>query len=292
MKAVVGVDPYGKYAPSLDLFLRLGFPSPEVLLFSAVEPVLPDASFPELGASHPMAELLRQMEAAAQAEVDKEQARLAGMGVSASGKVGFGPAASGLLSLAEEQGVELAVTGSERKGAFGSLFFGSVTRALAIQCKTSLLVGKQAVGGDLTVVVAVDGSDYAEKSAAKFAAWGPSGIKRVHVVAADDVTASTVAAASLAHPEAAGELAMKVKESLVASVERVARGFSGLGAEVTSEVIEGEPKDVVRDCVRAAGAGLLVVGAQGHGFLDRLMLGSFALHQVVNEPSNVLVVRA
>jgi nucleotide-binding universal stress UspA family protein len=287
MKAVVGVDPYGKYAPALDLFLRLGFPSPEVLLFSAVEPVLPDASFPELGASHPMAELLRQMQAAAQAEVDKEQARLAGMGVAASGKVGFGPAASGMLAVAEQHGTELAVAGSERKGAFGSLFFGSVTRALAIQCKTSLLVGKEAVGGDLVAVVAVDGSDYAEKCAAKFGAWQPSGLKRVHVVAADNVTAGTLAAASLSHPEVAGELGMKVKETLAAS-----RGLSSLGAEVTSEVIEGDPKDVVRDCMKASGAAVLVIGAQGHGFLDRLMLGSFALHQVVNEPTNVLVVRA
>jgi nucleotide-binding universal stress UspA family protein len=188
--------------------------------------------------------------------------------------------------------MELAVAGSERKGAFGSLFFGSVTRALAIQCKTSLLVGKEAVGGDLVAVVAVDGSDYAEKCAAKFGAWQPSGLKRVHVVAADNVTAGTLAAASLSHPEVAGELGMKVKETLAASVERVARGLSSLGAEVTSEVIEGDPKDVVRDCMKASGAAVLVIGAQGHGFLDRLMLGSFALHQVVNEPTNVLVVRA
>jgi nucleotide-binding universal stress UspA family protein len=37
---------------------------------------------------------------------------------------------------------------------------------------------------------------------------------------------------------------------------------------------------------------LLILGAQGHGFLHRIMLGSVALHQIAVEEYPVLIVRS
>jgi nucleotide-binding universal stress UspA family protein len=37
---------------------------------------------------------------------------------------------------------------------------------------------------------------------------------------------------------------------------------------------------------------LLVLGSQGHGFMERIALGSTSLEQAIKQPYSVLVVRA
>jgi nucleotide-binding universal stress UspA family protein len=39
-------------------------------------------------------------------------------------------------------------------------------------------------------------------------------------------------------------------------------------------------------------ADILVMGAQGHGFVERVFIGSVSLHQALYEPYPVMIVRA
>jgi nucleotide-binding universal stress UspA family protein len=63
------------------------------------------------------------------------------------------------------------------------------------------------------------------------------------------------------------------------------------GVQVTTKIIEGNPKDVILDEARQWGADLIVVGAGGYGGPKRMVLGSVARSVVANAPCSVQVVR-
>jgi nucleotide-binding universal stress UspA family protein len=63
------------------------------------------------------------------------------------------------------------------------------------------------------------------------------------------------------------------------------------GVQVTTQIIEGNPKDVILDEARKWGADLIVVGAGGYGGPRRMVLGSVARSVVANAPCSVQVVR-
>ena len=60
-------------------------------------------------------------------------------------------------------------------------------------------------------------------------------------------------------------------------------------ADVTSELVQGDPRRVLAELSR--GASLTVVGSRGHGNLTELLLGSVARHLAAHAGSPVLVVR-
>jgi nucleotide-binding universal stress UspA family protein len=63
------------------------------------------------------------------------------------------------------------------------------------------------------------------------------------------------------------------------------------GVEVTTKIIEGNPRDVILDEAREWGADLIVVGAGGYGGRRRVVLGSVAGAVVATAPCSVQVVR-
>jgi nucleotide-binding universal stress UspA family protein len=63
------------------------------------------------------------------------------------------------------------------------------------------------------------------------------------------------------------------------------------GVEVTTKIIEGNPRDVILDEARKWGADLIVVGAGGYGSPGHMTLGSVAGAVVANASCSVQVVR-
>jgi nucleotide-binding universal stress UspA family protein len=63
------------------------------------------------------------------------------------------------------------------------------------------------------------------------------------------------------------------------------------GVQVTTKIIEGNPRDVILDEARDCGADLIVVGAGGYGSPRHMILGSVAGAVVANAPCSVQVVR-
>lgn len=63
-------------------------------------------------------------------------------------------------------------------------------------------------------------------------------------------------------------------------------------ASVTTNIIEGTPKDAIVEEARRWGADLIVLGSRGYGRVRRVMLGSVAAAVVANAPCSVQVVRA
>lgn len=63
------------------------------------------------------------------------------------------------------------------------------------------------------------------------------------------------------------------------------------GFQTTARVLQGDPREVLVDVVKAEGASMLVVGSHGRTGLAKLVLGSVASHVVAHAPCTVVVVK-
>jgi nucleotide-binding universal stress UspA family protein len=295
MKAILGVDPPNSFRPVLEMFCRLRFRDVEPHLVFSVESVSPDATFPQVLLDHPVALVIRHQEEEGRRTLREAAEELRGRGLEATESLVHGDAVRALRKAADEAGAELIVAGSARKGAFGSLFFGSVSKGLVVDAEQSVLIVKGGAGegdgpeeGPLTGVFATDHSEYANRCLDRLLAMGPAGLGRIVVLTAQRTNpgflatfgAGTQAAASRGH------------DDLLARCAAVCDRLEAICPDCVPRVEEGHPNDVIRECMALEKAHLLILGAQGHGFLNRLSIGSISFHQAVSEPHNVLVLRA
>ena len=63
------------------------------------------------------------------------------------------------------------------------------------------------------------------------------------------------------------------------------------GIEAEYRIVTGEFDSVIDEQMTKFNAELLILGAQGHGFMERLFIGSSCLQQVVATPHSVLILR-
>lgn len=77
----------------------------------------------------------------------------------------------------------------------------------------------------------------------------------------------------------------------MAELEAARLKMAQAGFECTSELVGGDPEDVLPAAVQAFGAGLLVVGAHGRSRIRRWMIGGSASHLLRVSPVPVLVLR-
>jgi nucleotide-binding universal stress UspA family protein len=206
------------------------------------------------------------------------------------GLVADGPPAACLVALAEDRKAELTVVGSGRKHG-ASFLFGSVRRALAIGSKVSVLTAEESnCVGPVTAVFATDHSDYANRCLAKLLEWGPRGLRKVHVVTAFDP--HSVAVKSLVYKlDSDAPPEVFVRQQLELKCQAAADQLTRAGYETAVHVVEGETNEVIVDAMKDVKADLLILGSQGHGFLERLLVGSVALHQVASAYYPILLIR-
>ncbi|MGV3618534.1 MAG: universal stress protein [Fimbriimonas sp.] len=276
MKTILGIDFEGHYEAALRLLASLRFSPNSVELLHADEPFatyVPLAYVPleTDGTRHDMAMAL--LEAA------REKGCTFGLRVEDQ-RYAIDPPAKALIEESMAQHVDLVAIGAREKTKYGGLFLGSVGRALTIGSPASVLVAKdELISADgQTVVLATDHSEYADEAVRLFVRMNPKGIKRLVLVTAISPKASQAALEEERRRHSQASLKM---------VEHL-KSFD-LPAEY--RVVEGEPDDVLAATMKDVGGDLLAMGAQGHGFLERVMLGSLSLQQVMASPFSTLILR-
>jgi nucleotide-binding universal stress UspA family protein len=198
-----------------------------------------------------------------------------------------------LLEFASREGSDLIAVHSVRKSALGSLFLGSVARGLAIGGSQSILIskGEPSPTGRISAVFATDHSPYATAALDKLIELRAGGIQHVHVVTAawmNDYDPDVI------HYDASkedGPTQEWLEEELAKKNCLAAELLQAAGFDVTTTVDPSKPVDAIRNAMDTRTADLLIMGAQGHGFIHRLFIGSTSLHQVVAEPYPVLLLR-
>lgn len=289
MRAIIGVDLSGSVAAAL-LFTRLSFSPADLTLVHVIESVFPDGSFPPFGPNHAITDMMYVREEEGKEALERARAAL---GNEASTEIRRGDPARELMTVASEANADLLAIYSEAKGTYGDLFFGSVAKGLVQAADQSLLIAKGEIApeGPLNVVFATDHSEYADRSLDLFLSWAPKGMGKVRVLTANETSPSV--AALLVHdlPHLKDEAPIWIRERLEDRNRKTVERFIRAGIEAEGIVLDAHPNDAMRTVMLDTKSDLLVLGAQGHGFLDRLRMGSKSFHQVVSERYSVLVLR-
>lgn len=280
-RIVAGID-FEHYPLALAFLARLRFETAEVRLMHVIESVLPDKSFPELEPTHPLSVLMAENKRQGDAELVKAGKMLQGAGYHVGTEIRRGDPARSLVEYANGLPADLLAVGSAQKGAWGSLFFGSVAKALTASAEQSILVAKSLPRSEegLTAVLAVDHSDYCNACIGRFIEWKARGVHRVTIVTARQ--AAYDLDLQLAHIDADFE----------AQNAEICNRLAAVGIECDHRLVQGHPNLAIEAAMQETKADLLILGARGHGFWDQFRLGSVSHYQVVATPHNVLVVRA
>jgi nucleotide-binding universal stress UspA family protein len=185
-------------------------------------------------------------------------------------EVGRGVAASALMRAAQ-QPTNMIVVGSRGLGGFASLVLGSVSRQLLEHASTPVVVvpsdSQVAPMRISRIVVGLDGSE----QAAHALRWA--------VGLADSFDAEVLAVHALEAKEAPrppGVEPLPDRERRAEMLDEWCEPARAAGVTVATEVVAGDPRDVLVDLADERGADLLVVGSHGQGPVARLLIGSTA----------------
>lgn len=293
MKAVVGVDGGCNCKPAIKLLGRLKFEHPQTCLAHFVNPI---PGF--ITSEAPNAPEMQEEYQTIMHNVGRDALQLAKddacqLDLHPTCRLRSGSPADGLSRLAEETHSDLVAIQAHPGSLWATSFLGSVGRSLAIGCHSSILISKGDVkdAGPVKVVLATDHSARSRQWIEKFLSWHPHGISEITVVTAYEVSAHEARILEANLPALDGMVGGWIEEHLQGLNKRVVEQLTAAGYKATSRVCAGKANDIIRQTVQDSQADLLVMGAQGHGFFDRLLIGSCSMHQIVAEPYPVLVVR-
>ncbi|MFP3901257.1 MAG: universal stress protein [Acidimicrobiia bacterium] len=199
-----------------------------------------------------------------------------------------GPAASVLLSVADEEAADLVVVGKRGTGRFEAAMLGSSALQVAEHASCPVLIvpdghAPERVG---SVVVGVDGSAPAESAlrwAADLAALLGAPLTVAHAV---DESFATVGAMVEGAGEAAGDPAVAEAEDALRSW---CRPVLDAGTAVEMVVERGDAASQLVRLAEPPGT-VVVVGSRGRGGFDELRLGSVSNRVVHHASSPVAVV--
>ena len=291
MKIILGVDAQTAHKPAICLLSRLHPLRREMLLVHAA-----DVSTAWSGAysdSFLQAEYTKAMQNVGLRALDEARSDSCAHDFHAKTRLVLGSAAHALITEAEKEHADLIAVNSTHKGVWSASFLGSISRALAIACPMSILVtkGERRLPQNPRIVFATDHSDYANKALDRFLEFKFDGISEVIVLTAFEVDENQVEVMSKGLPELGTSVTELIESRMLEKTKEVCEKLAAAGYKATPRVAQGPVNDMIRLTMQDTHADLLVLGAQGHGFLSRLFVGSTSLHQVVSEPYPVMVVR-
>lgn len=196
-----------------------------------------------------------------------------------------------LLDYCAETSADVLAVASSDKGPIEGVLIGSVTRKAVISAPCSVLISKRPVESvrPLNVVLATDHSPYANKCIDAFIRWAPRGIGKLTVVTV--FPEQIVKAMTFVVENFKADVGNWVRSELERTNQDVLGRLAPLGAAGKSRVEAGFVVESLDRVMKEESADLLVLGAQGHGFVDRLTLGSVSLDFAVKKPHSVLVIR-
>lgn len=292
MKIVMGVEDQEHLKAAVDLVKGLRFEDPAIELVHVLERV-GEEGLPQLEGGRPdlIARYLKMQEEEAQALLAQGEAELKQRGLSCRTKLLVGLSANRIIAHARESGGDLLALGSTGKGPIESVIVGSVGRKALISAQCSVLIAKKSVAADrpLTVVCATDHSAYANRCMEKLLTWRPKGIGRAVITTV--YPEQLLKAMSSVMENFKADVSTWVRAELERNNAQLIQKLAPLGADFKSRVESGQVGDTLERVMKEEQADLLVLGAQGHGFIERVTMGGVSLDQALRRPYSVLVLR-
>jgi nucleotide-binding universal stress UspA family protein len=203
--------------------------------------------------------------------------------------VRVGPVDVSVMQYAEDNKVDLVVTGATGRTGLARLFLGSTAERIVRYSHCSVLVARP-VAARGHVLAATDLSDAALPAVQRAKVEAQIRGARLHLVHSVDFSGIGWAAAAV--PLGAAPVAGL--EEKMAELRAIAKeSLQGLGGpEAVVHMTDGPPKRAIVTLAESLPAELVVVATHGRTGLSRLALGSVAEAVVRAAPCSVLVVRA
>lgn len=184
-----------------------------------------------------------------------------------------GLAAETIIRRAQRNKVDLIILGSRGLGHVSTFLMGSVSRKVITHAPCSVLVVKKKTRGIKEVLVALDGSKYADGAA---------------VFLGSNVLREKIRSTVLY----AWEYPYRLPESAVAIIkERCGRVMKTAGFEADFQFVSGHVAKRIVEIAKQRKMDLVVVGSRGLSGLKRFLLGGVSHEVVLHSPTSVLVVR-
>jgi len=314
MKILLGLDfppegPDGKEAPAaVRLLKQVRFSKAEVEVAHVVRPYgTPEPGLHALlvAAGEDVEQAYAEERAAAQYLVDRSAAKVgASDGSEPHGIVLVGRAAASLMSRADDSYADLiAVNGSGQASLLDKLLTPSVARAIVVGAHQSVLVARdRPIGpaganprrcGGLRAVLATDHSPYANRCIELLCRFAPAGIEHLDVLTAYPAEQIQIFRSLVG--DMVVDPADAIHDNLAKRNDTVIDILSHhlTGTTFASHVAAVTVQEAIAQRMAESDADLLILGAKGHGFVERILLGSVSFHHaVVNHPYSVLILRA
>jgi len=204
--------------------------------------------------------------------------------------------ADAILEEARRLGARVIVLGSPGHGALRRLLLGSVSREVVRRAAIPVLVVKGGLRELRRVVIGLDDSANARRSAAFLAVLKAPARARVTLLRAVEPTRlpsigllpAWVRATLSAEAAALNDAKLRAARR---DVDATARLLRRAGWRVRPVVRSGVPLPTLLETVKQSRANLLVLGARGVGGVKRLLLGSVTEGALTRSPVSVLIVK-
>jgi len=285
VKVLLGIDEDGQYRSAMALLERLRFPETELTLLHVNQSQSYPVSLPSLPVFSGTEEPIEEPSRSAQIQrIATEEAEACGFDSNEIYETGS--PSDRLLLYSFQLPADLVAIGSCSRAAAPRLT-GSVAHALIADSTKSFLVshGNVAPAGRLRCLFATDHSMYANRALNRFLDWAPAGIAEMTIFTAIEPRAS--------HSESGGRInGISVDPQVIATrSSRIAENLENQGIRSHVRFGAGRPAEAILKAASELRVDLLILGARGHGFLDRIFLGSVSSAVIDRANFPVLVMR-
>jgi nucleotide-binding universal stress UspA family protein len=307
VKILIAYDGSSCADAALDDLRRAGLPhDTEALVVSISEIWVPDMPSPEEGPLFPEQPPARIRSVHARAEQGLQEAQALAEeamkrlkesfpGWSLDVRVKADAPAWGVLGVAEEWGPDLIVVGTHGRSAIQRLVLGSVSQKVLAEALCSVRIARSHRPVDdspVRIVLGVDGSADADAALRAVASrsWFPG--STVHLVGVLDTAPIMPVPPIGSHvPVVPGSSAIERRDHLQKVLEEGVEVVAASGLIASPILMEGSPAALLLTEAGEWGADTIFVGAHGHRFVDRLLLGSVSSELANRAHCSVEVVR-
>lgn len=222
------------------------------------------------------------VEAVAEAALDRAGARALEAGVRASPRIVAGEPARALVAEAREHDADLLCVGPDAGLLHGALGFGRTADHVIREATCSVLVARR-TSEDFPSRVAcgVDGSDASVATASLAALVAVASGAELHLLHVVPVFRGRDA-----------EWTLEPDEPSPPELEASVLAVTALGVSPVRDMAMGRPEHALVAAASRDGTDLLVVGHRGLRGVTRVLLGSVSRHVAEHAPCSVLVVRS